>query len=264
MEYRRPRQVSPALAQYTFLSALACCEFRSSIIDVLTLLAQYGLFKKPDVSKEAAPVSLRCFSPGEMINVHMYHYAGNNPVKYVDPDGEAINFVIGAVIGAATNAVINIAGQYFDAQITGQEFNIDLAQVGAAALGGAIAGAITSGTSAVASLTCQPLAQAVMATGGAFAGAAGNAVSTVAENAMKGNDLTQDLKENVIRGTITGGIAGASTTAPKVSHNIDKLGILTSSTGSTLRREILKEGTNLAKDEGISRVVDFIRDKSNN
>jgi RHS repeat-associated protein len=27
------------------------------------------------------------------VNLHVYHYAGNNPVKYVDPDGEWINLI---------------------------------------------------------------------------------------------------------------------------------------------------------------------------
>jgi hypothetical protein len=29
------------------------------------------------------------------VNLHLYHYAGNNPVKYVDPDGKIIDWVQG-------------------------------------------------------------------------------------------------------------------------------------------------------------------------
>jgi hypothetical protein len=30
-----------------------------------------------------------------LVNLHLYHYAGNNPVKYVDPDGRIIDWIQG-------------------------------------------------------------------------------------------------------------------------------------------------------------------------
>jgi hypothetical protein len=29
-----------------------------------------------------------------LVNLHMYHYAGNNPVKYTDPDGKFLELMM--------------------------------------------------------------------------------------------------------------------------------------------------------------------------
>ncbi|WP_253679439.1 RHS repeat domain-containing protein [Treponema sp. OMZ 788] len=44
-----------------------------------------------------------------VVNLHVYHYAGNNPVKYVDPDGESV-VVVTAVVVWGVNALLLTIG----------------------------------------------------------------------------------------------------------------------------------------------------------
>jgi hypothetical protein len=43
------------------------------------------------------------------VNLHVYHYAGNNPVKYVDPDGEKIDWVQGE--GVTEDQMVDITNK---------------------------------------------------------------------------------------------------------------------------------------------------------
>ena len=53
------------------------------------------------------------------VNLQLYHYAGNNPVKYTDPDGRFLNFVIGAAIGFVTSTASEVGAR----MIQGQSFS---------------------------------------------------------------------------------------------------------------------------------------------
>ena len=74
------------------------------------------------------------------INSNLYHYGGNNPVKYTYPDGRALHVAIGAgrgVVAAVGSKVISDA-------ISGQWSSVtDYVSV---AMGGATAGAILAAT----------------------------------------------------------------------------------------------------------------------
>jgi RHS repeat-associated protein len=75
------------------------------------------------------------------INLNMYCYSFNNPLKYKDPDGNFAQIVW----GFATGVIADVGIQYLEAKIKGQEFKIDIKQ---AIISGA-SGAATGGLSMV-------------------------------------------------------------------------------------------------------------------
>jgi hypothetical protein len=142
----------------------------------------------------------------------LYHYAGNNPVKYVDPDGNAINFVAGAIAGAIVSGVIDTTFQL--AENGGDISKINGARLAGAVVGGAMAGAITSGGSAIASIsiTTSVAAKGVVALTGTVAGAVGNGIGTITENVFDGDGNTKPMDgvpASMVRGGIAGTIGGA-------------------------------------------------------
>jgi hypothetical protein len=52
------------------------------------------------------------------INLDLYHYAGQNPVKLVDPDGEAA--LLGAIFGAAGGAITEVGTQAVANMVAGK------------------------------------------------------------------------------------------------------------------------------------------------
>ena len=52
------------------------------------------------------------------VNLHAYHYAGNNPVKYVDPDGEIFGIDDAIGIGVITGIAAALTTMYILATIT--------------------------------------------------------------------------------------------------------------------------------------------------
>ncbi len=55
------------------------------------------------------------------VNLHLYHYAGNNPVKYTDPDGRALETpwdVANAILGFVSGTISLTNGDYLNAGIS--------------------------------------------------------------------------------------------------------------------------------------------------
>ena len=130
------------------------------------------------------------------VNFNLYHYAGNNPIKYTDPDGKVFNVVAavaGAIIGGSVGAVTTyLAG--------GTKKDI-----AAAALGGAAGGAL-------AGFTCGASVAVTAAVGGAsiLGGATVAAGLDIAVNAIQGNDLLDGVDKAVLGGGVGGGVGYAA------------------------------------------------------
>ena len=183
--------------------------------------------------------------PDRLLDKYIYNspyvYCDGNPVKYVDPDGNFAHIVVGAVIGAT------ITGAYTLYQ--GGSWS----QVGAAALGGAVAGGITATTGGLASGLSLGIDSNIMASAGI--GAIGGAVGSVAGNLTEqginiavGNQEElnmQDITESAKIGAILGGIGGAvsGTISGMFKKMLDRLPAKYNDTGlrKLIRNEIAKE-----------------------
>jgi hypothetical protein len=135
-----------------------------------------------------------------VVNLHVYHYAGNNPVKYTDPDGEVINLAaagFGAAFGGAAGAAIAFAQGKSGREIV------------AAAVGGAVTGGmagLTMGGSLVVSLA---------------AGGLASTAGYMASNVVKGENHT-------VEGTATSFVYGAA--GEMAGQTIGKLGEIATGT----------------------------------
>jgi RHS repeat-associated protein len=133
---------------------------------------------------------------------HTYAYCANNPVVFVDPDGEFWHIVIGAVVGG----VVNLAVKAINGQISSFWDGVKAFGVGAAA--GAV-GAATGGTAFLAAGGGAAGAGGFLA--GAAGGAAGYAFSAPIQNlgnhAFFGDPLMtlEQFAQGICFAALTGG-----------------------------------------------------------
>ena len=122
---------------------------------------------------------------------NMYLYCGNNPVVRADDEGDFWNIVVGAVVGAALGALVQIGNNL----LAGEHW---LDGVGTAALTGAASGALAaSGVGLVVSVV-----------GNAAISMAGNATNQVIKNKGFDNFDVGDMLIDGVIGAIAGRVGG--------------------------------------------------------
>ena len=79
------------------------------------------------------------------VNMDVYHYAGNNPVKLVDPDGESAlpGAFVGAIFGVATEIALQAASNIIADREAFE--NLDYSDIAISGVIGAVAGATGTG-----------------------------------------------------------------------------------------------------------------------
>jgi RHS repeat-associated protein len=144
-------------------------------------------------------------APDLTLNFNRYTYCLNNPFKYTDPDGEWIQYLIGAALSAITYTIdIGFSNGGFN--------NWSWDQFGKTTLFGAFSGGMGSSTGSFVGNSTQVLGALPGALVGSLSGAAVGIANSVImhglNNLATGNNFFKDWERSAINGLITGGVLG--------------------------------------------------------
>ncbi|MBQ2435912.1 MAG: VCBS repeat-containing protein [Bacteroidaceae bacterium] len=168
-------------------------------LDEFDLINMNGRVYDPAVAQFLSPDPY-IQDAGNWLNYNRYAYCYNNPTRYVDPDGEWVHIVIGAVIGGAINVWAN------------QDACDGIGQVMAAFGAGALAGGLTAATGGATSglLATAGAGIASAAIGGAAVSGVNSVISQTGEG-FSGNINWRSVGTSAMSGAVSSGVsAGVS------------------------------------------------------
>ncbi|MEM5948951.1 hypothetical protein WKV44_10410 [Spirochaetia bacterium 38H-sp] len=173
-----------------------------------------------------------------LVNLQLYHYAGNNPVKYIDPDGRVpflvVTAAIGAVVGGVAGGIIGGVKSYNE---TGK---VDWKQVGVGAAIGAGTGAVVGATlgAATAYVATGSATASTSAVAASISGTAAAEVTTAGAAGTKMPNIGSKLE--YVFGKATGNIHNIKR-SQEMLRSLEKIGIYDNEVGRTYFQNALIE-----------------------
>ncbi|KRS20750.1 hypothetical protein AAY72_12235 [Alishewanella sp. WH16-1] len=171
-----------------------------------------------------------------------YAYANNNPYKYSDPDGQFIQAILGAVIGAGAELVAQT--------LSGQDIN--WGKVGVSAAAGAVTGGISSvykGVFTASASVIEKGAASIVVAG--TAATTGGAVSAI--NSSADGNSTQQINRDAAVGAVLSlagpGKAAGGAISQKISNTVSAMGKESNALTETLDGVVSGGVTNLINEQ---------------
>jgi RHS repeat-associated protein len=161
-----------------------------------------------------------------------YSYCAGNPIACRDENGEWINFVIGAAVGAVTDYAVQVATNVASGQDFGEAMtNVSGKSIALAAGAGAMGVGIASGFSKLATVgklaTVASKSETAATVVKTAANVAGDATASVAGSVVQGKEVT-------VKGVVADVVGGA--VAKKIETNV-KTSAQNSPAGKTLQNQ---------------------------
>jgi RHS repeat-associated protein len=179
-----------------------------------------GRYYEPEIARWTTPdPALRKMSPnelaefdnGKLLSNSPYVYGYNNPLKYVDPDGET-PWLVGAVVGGGLDFAIQVGTNLAQGQSFGNAVsNVDYKSVAVSAAAGAVGAGLATKVSKLGKLA-QFGAETVI-------DATSSAAGQLAEN---GSVNLTNVGIDVVAGRTVGKLAGEATSAALSKTNTGK------------------------------------------